>query len=63
MMYTSPLTGVTYTVRYDDSYGWERYTITDPSGREVQFALRPEGVPASVAHYEAPGPDISSPRD
>ena len=29
-------------------------------GQKVQFALTAEGVADSIAHYENPGPDVSS---
>jgi hypothetical protein len=59
--YTSP-SGATYEVVPTNKYGWFRFEIFR-NGEKVQFALNEQGVAASVAHYENPGPDVSSPRD
>jgi hypothetical protein len=62
--YTSPASGVNYTVVHTDSYGWERWEILK-DGRMVQFALTEDQVADQVRHYEQPGWDgwTSSPRD
>jgi hypothetical protein len=57
--YTSPASGVTYTVAHTDSYGWERWEILK-DGRMVQFALTEAQVADTVRHLEQPGPDLGS---
>ena len=57
--YTSPASGVTYTVAFADSYGWSRWEILK-DGRMVQFALAENQVADTVRHLEQPGPDLGS---
>ena len=57
--YVSPKTGVEYLIVRKETGDYTRYQIV-LNGNLVQFALTEEGVPASVAHFENPGPDLSS---
>jgi hypothetical protein len=70
--YTSPLTSKVYQI-VETSHtrnAWDSDGTLTPytqsvfdiyyQGQKVQFALTAEGVAASVAHLENPGPDVSS---
>jgi len=70
--YTSPLTSKVYQI-VETSHtrnAWDSEGNLTPyvqsvfeiyyEGRKVQFALSEDGISKSVAHYENPGPDISS---
>jgi hypothetical protein len=71
-IYTSPLTSKVYEIvetshtrnAWDSQGNLTPYTqsVFDiyHNGQKVQFALSADGVAASVAHLENPGPDISS---
>ena len=73
-VYTSPLTGTEYLVvpktstrMRGDWYAGEPLRPVETTtyqivlnGNPVQFALSEDGVPAAVAHFENPGPDLGS---
>jgi hypothetical protein len=72
--YTSPRTGTEYLIVPKTSTrmrgDWYKNEPLRPveettyevvlMGNPVQFALSVEGVPDAVAHFECPGPDLSS---
>ena len=72
--YTSPRTGTEYLIVPKTSTrmrgDWYKNEPLRPveettyevvlMGNPVQFALTEDGIPAAVAHFECPGPDLSS---